>query len=578
MAKIDDDRYKSIFDPLILFDRKAFLGNQNDSLSCFTFSLYLPMFETFPSVFQCVVTRGTFEQLCHLWEDTARSIGRQSLLIKETDIAQYNLYSTTTENELSTVVFRLLILPQFNALLQGQLLGGETTYQITLTFDPYRIDQFLSHYPKLRQYYPSLSLFHPPLLTSILNILSQEDSFNREIDSSTRAQNFNENKYPFSKLKDTFISTINHELRTPLTTIIGLTGTLLHWTSNSQQTGEKTPSLPLEKQTQYLRTIQESSKHLLGLINDILDFSEINSGESVLNYQNFSLKLCCQKVLNLLQEKAQKRLIELEFISEINESQEQISADAERLEQVLLNLVDNGIKFTPAGGKVILKIKRKKEIIFIQILDNGIGISPAQIPLLFEEFQPLDTSHQRIYGGVGLGLALSKQLIELHHGSIEVQSQPGQGSTFTIILPQSSMSDQESVSLSSYLSLALIPDKKSILLIEQDDERATLICQLLTAEGYHVLWLVDEMTALNTIRLLNPALVIFNPTHQYFYPQTSSISHRHSGVLTAMKRLLLIPSPEMSIDNIEEIDQVDGILSYPFQPVQLLQKVSQLLE
>ena len=210
--------------------------------------------------------------------------------------------------------------------------------------------------------------------------------------------------------KHEFIDNMSHEFKTPLTCIIGLSGTLIHWASNNNQ------PLPIEKQQKYLRTIQDSGKKLLKLVNNILELSEVESGKNLLNITRVSLQDLLHNILPILNQEAQYKSITLSVDWQIFTPNDFIYADKSRLEEILLNIVGNGIKFTPPSGKVDLKIIKEKNQIIFQIEDTGIGISQQQMPLLFKEFQQLEYSRRRIYGGAGLGLALTKHLVELHGG------------------------------------------------------------------------------------------------------------------------------------------------------------------
>ena len=142
----------------------------------------------------------------------------------------------------------------------------------------------------------------------------------------------------------------------------------------------------------------------------------------------------CHSVLNRIQEAAERQEICLKLDFCVEPIRDRCWADRERVEQILLHLLDNAIKFTPAEKTVILKAWRDEQTVF-QVEDTGIGVSQEQLPLLFEMFQQLEHSRQRTHNGTGLGLALTKQLVELHQGTIHVESMPEQGSLFTVRLP-----------------------------------------------------------------------------------------------------------------------------------------------
>jgi two-component system sensor histidine kinase/response regulator len=232
-----------------------------------------------------------------------------------------------------------------------------------------------------------------------------------------------------SRLKSEFLATISHELLTPLTYVIGMSSTLLRW-----PIGELS-----QRQRDYLQTIHDSGEHLLEMINDILDLSQIEAGKAVLNVSEFSLTNIAQRTVESLQEKAISEQIQLKLDLQINPQRDRFTADVSRVEQILWNLSSNAIKFTPEGGSVTLRLWVEDDNAIFQVEDTGIGIPEEQLPLLFEKFQQLDTPLRRRYEGTGVGLALTKQLIELHRGRIEVESTVAIGSIFTVWIPQQPM-------------------------------------------------------------------------------------------------------------------------------------------
>ncbi|MBD2346910.1 GAF domain-containing sensor histidine kinase [Anabaena subtropica] len=232
-----------------------------------------------------------------------------------------------------------------------------------------------------------------------------------------------------SRLRSEFLATISHELLTPLTYVIGMSSTLLRW-----PLGELS-----QRQRDYLQTIHDSGEHLLDMIKDILDLSQIEAGKTVLNITDFSLVKVAENTIESLVEKAISEQVNLKLDLQLDPRRDRFTADTARVEQILWNLLTNAIKFTPEGGSVTLRIWVEDDTAIFQVEDTGIGIPEEQLPLLFEKFQQLDTPYRRRYEGTGLGLALTKQLVELHRGRIEVESTVGIGSIFTVWIP-----DQES--------------------------------------------------------------------------------------------------------------------------------------
>ncbi|MGH1397475.1 MAG: GAF domain-containing sensor histidine kinase [Trichormus sp.] len=232
-----------------------------------------------------------------------------------------------------------------------------------------------------------------------------------------------------SRLRNEFLATISHELLTPLTYVIGMSSTLLRW-----PLGELS-----QRQRDYLQTIHDSGEHLLEMINDILDLSQIEAGKAALNIAEFSLVNLAENTIEALLDKAQTEQLSLKLDLQIDPRRDRFTADIVRVQQILWNLLTNAIKFTPEGGSVTLRLWVEDDTAIFQIEDTGIGIPENQLPLLFEKFQQLDTPYRRRYEGTGLGLALTKQLVELHRGRIEVESTVGIGSIFTVWIPSQSM-------------------------------------------------------------------------------------------------------------------------------------------
>ncbi|MBE9096659.1 ATP-binding protein, partial [Tychonema sp. LEGE 07203] len=329
-----------------------------------------------------------------------------------------------------------------------------------------------------------------------------------------------------SLAKSEFLAAMSHELRTPLTCVIGISDTLLRWSYGKVGTKQ----VPVQKQRQYLQTIRDSGDHLLELINDILDLSQVEAGKTVLKISEFSLSKLASQSLHALKEKAAEKGVELIQEQRIEQECDRFTADPRRLKQILFNLLGNAIKFTPEGGRVILRVwvsedkNRTPEVrqpgtapagstAVFQIKDTGIGIPENQRSLLFQKFQQLDSPYRREYGGTGLGLALTKQLVELHGGAIEVNSTVDVGSTFTVFIPIQTNSKDESTKFKYQKSNSSLPLhssslRGSLVLVEEDEETAMLICDILTAAGLQVVWMIEGSAAVEQIELVPPNAVI----------------------------------------------------------------------
>jgi signal transduction histidine kinase len=225
-----------------------------------------------------------------------------------------------------------------------------------------------------------------------------------------------------SQHKSEFLANMSHELRTPLNAIIGFSEVL-----TERMFGELN-----EKQDEYLRDIYASGQHLLSLINDILDLSKIEAGRMELEAADFDLPSAIDDALILVRERASRRGIALGH--SVDDRLGQIRGDERKVKQVLLNLLSNALKFTPAGGRIEVRARVQDDVAEIAVTDTGVGIAPEDQEAVFEEFRQVGAADNKVEG-TGLGLALSRKFIELHGGRIWVKSQVGQGSTFTFTLP-----------------------------------------------------------------------------------------------------------------------------------------------
>ena len=226
-----------------------------------------------------------------------------------------------------------------------------------------------------------------------------------------------------NKHKSDFLANMSHELRTPLNAIIGFSEALI-----DRLFGDLT-----DKQLEYQKDIHQSGKHLLSLINDILDLSKIEAGRMELELSSFHLPTAISNAITLIRERAMRHGIALGV--QIDERLGELQADERKLKQVLLNLLSNAVKFTPDGGRVEVSAKLDTDKVEIAVKDTGVGISPEDQASLFEEFKQFGKDRSRKAEGTGLGLSLTKRLVELHGGQILVESMVGHGSTFRVMLP-----------------------------------------------------------------------------------------------------------------------------------------------
>jgi signal transduction histidine kinase len=196
-----------------------------------------------------------------------------------------------------------------------------------------------------------------------------------------------------------------------------------------------------DKQMEYLQDIHSSGQHLLSLINDVLDLSKIEAGKMELDLSCFDLGLLLEHSATLVRERAQRHGLTLEI--EVGEGLAEWVADARKVKQVAVNLLSNAVKFTPNGGRVSVRARHLNGVdgragswAEVSVSDTGVGIAPADQALVFEEFRQAGGDVLRKAEGTGLGLALVKRFVELHGGTVTLESTPGQGSTFRFTLPQ----------------------------------------------------------------------------------------------------------------------------------------------
>jgi len=237
----------------------------------------------------------------------------------------------------------------------------------------------------------------------------QLEARNREVEQANR-------------LKNEFLASMSHELRTPLHTIIGFSELL-----TEQLEG------PLgEKQQRFVGHILQDARHLLELINEILDISKIESGRLELKRESFDFSQCVEEVLAGIRHQAATKNITLE---NKNRFQSSLYADRLRVKEILYNLLSNAVKFTPEGGRVWVEGSSEGGTLRVSVCDTGIGIPEQEHPSIFEKFYQVGDASGGTREGTGLGLPITKHLVELHGGTISVESRPGQGSSFRLTFP-----------------------------------------------------------------------------------------------------------------------------------------------
>lgn len=224
------------------------------------------------------------------------------------------------------------------------------------------------------------------------------------------------------RAKNEFLANISHELRTPLNAIIGFSDVLLNEFYGKLN----------EKQTEYIDDIHISGIQLLGMINEILDLSKIEAQAMTLNRTEFPLSQAIIEVVNIVKPLADKKLITIE---KNIPSDKTVFVDFQKIRQILYNLLSNAIKFSPEKGNITVKVKFNKDNFVIEVKDTGIGIAPKDHDKIFVKFVQLENAYTKRESSTGLGLTITKELVEMHKGEITVKSNIGKGATFIVTIP-----------------------------------------------------------------------------------------------------------------------------------------------
>jgi len=302
------------------------------------------------------------------------------------------------------------------------------------------------------------------------------------------------------RLKSEFLANMSHELRTPLNAIIGFAELM-----RDGICGELN-----ENQMASVIDIHESGKHLLRMINDILDLSKVEAGKMELQPEEFSVAQAFDDIQSIVRDMANKKKLSLQTI--VPEDLPDIYADQVKFKQIMYNLLSNAVKFTLEGGDITVEASFNDDKFLISVADTGIGVRPEDHETIFDEFKQLDSSRSRQYEGTGLGLALTKRLVELHGGEIWVESEGlGMGSKFSFTLPaiKPDVEATHRVAPTKILERSLPqtsgrPLEKTILVVEDNTQAAQLLCIYLTEAGYNTVVATDGDKAVKMAREVKP--------------------------------------------------------------------------
>jgi signal transduction histidine kinase/DNA-binding response OmpR family regulator len=306
-----------------------------------------------------------------------------------------------------------------------------------------------------------------------------------------------------NRAKSNFLASMSHELRTPLNAIIGFSELLENHTFGDLN----------ERQQRYVTNVLTSGRHLLQLINDILDLSKVEAGHMELALSEFDVGTALRDARNIVGALAEKKRLSLEL--EVESTLPALTADQSKFKQILYNLLSNAIKFTPEGGQVRVMARRQAdagvlkggEWIEVGVGDSGIGIRPEDQERIFGTFEQVDSAYAREQQGTGLGLALSKQFVELHGGRIWVESELGKGSVFWFVLPLGRKPAAQPPVIASGDGTAAPASGPLVLVVEDDGRAGDRLSQQLVQEGYRVARAATGEQAVTRARELRPDVI-----------------------------------------------------------------------
>jgi signal transduction histidine kinase/CheY-like chemotaxis protein len=377
---------------------------------------------------------------------------------------------------------------------------------------------------------------------------------------SQHLESFNQQLERTNQLKNQFLANTSHEIRTPLSSIIGFTHLLLAQGYDPTR----------ERHQEYLNIIQSSGKHLLALINDILDLSKIEANQLEVQWETVNVPTLCSNVFALLKEKAANKNLKLRL--EVDPNITTLVADSLRLKQMLLNLLFNALKFTTTGS-VGLKVAVKGEFMYFTVWDTGSGISKEDQTELFQPYFQIANAATGRDEGTGLGLAVTRKLVEIHSGWLKVESKVNQGSRFTIVLPLTQeervggdeRDKQDEWDGEDGQDLNTISSSK-ILLVEDDLPNAKVIKTYLEKLGYQVSWVKNAAEMWQVITQLQPAVILMD----VYLPDENGLKVvQQLRENEQYKTIPIVAQTAMAMKGDREICLAAGVNDYISKPIDL---------
>jgi CheY-like chemotaxis protein len=318
-----------------------------------------------------------------------------------------------------------------------------------------------------------------------------------------REQNARADAVAANRLKDDFLATLSHELRTPLNAILGYSRML------------RSGVIERERQARALEIVERNASALSRMVADVLDVSRIVAGKVQLNVQLIDLPVVVQEAIATIRPAAEAKGVRLQTVMDPEAGP--VQGDGDRLQQVIWNLLSNAVRFTSRNGLVQVRLHRVDSNLEIVVSDTGAGIAPEFMPHVFERFRQADSRLSREYGGLGLGLAISRELVELHGGTIRAESDGlGKGATFSVMLPRS-IPSSDTLDTANHRRRAEPPEQATmnkdltgleILVVDDDPDALTLMREILEAAGATVISADSGRAALDAMAKRVPHAIV----------------------------------------------------------------------
>jgi signal transduction histidine kinase/ActR/RegA family two-component response regulator len=361
-----------------------------------------------------------------------------------------------------------------------------------------------------------------------------------------------------NEAKTDFLASMSHELRTPLNVIVGM----------SELVSEQTLGPLNPRQQEGLQNIHESGRHLLDLINDILDLSKIEAGQLQLDCQPMDVADICAASVRFVREAARRKDIRIE--TGVAPGLPATLADARRVKQILVNLLANAVKFTAAGGRIGLEARVDEAAgrLHFDVWDTGIGIAPENFERIFQPFQQIDSSLSRQYAGTGLGLALVRRMVQLHGGTIGVQSEPGRGSRFTATLPwhPESACPLAAAAPTPETIAPFAGDPLRVLIAEDNDANRQVYAMYFTKRRCEVVYAANGREAIDLALTWRPDVVLMD-VHMPVMDGLEAMRHLRADARTEHLPVIAVTALAMPEDRLRCIEA--GANAYLTKPINL---------